>query len=133
MRTEFNEVHAQMRAALEALDFLTQQPQPDEAALATARLNLSRASGRRRKLFDAAVSALAGSVSPTDAPRLRELRELNAAQLQASTAHIGKWGLRAATADWPGYRAVSMQMRQSLRDLIAADRAILLPMLERAG
>jgi hypothetical protein len=72
---------------------------------------------------------LVETASADDARKLRGLREINAAQLEASTSHIGAWGLPQVTADWPGYVRASAPMRQSLRDLIAADRETLYPLL----
>ena len=131
MLAEFKQVHGDLEAALSQLDLLTRADTPDEAVLAQARWRLSRASGARRKLLDTAVTMLLDRVSESDRLELRTLQELNATQLKASTSHIGSWSLREVVADWPGYRRASARMRQSLRDLIAADRASLYPMLER--
>ena len=115
--------------ALDALDALTAEPEPNLAGLASARLKMSKASGQRRRVVDAACTLLLESASPEDARKLRGLREINAAQLEASTGHIGAWGLPQLTADWPGYCRASAPMRQSLRDLIEADRETLYPLL----
>jgi hypothetical protein len=120
-------------ATLDALGELTARPEPDESALAAARLRLSRASGKRRRMVDAACNLLLETASAEDARRVRGLREINAAQLEASTTHIGTWGLRHVMADWPGYCRASASMRQSLRDLVAADRGTLYPLLEARG
>jgi hypothetical protein len=92
-------------------------------------VKLSRVNGKRRRIVDAATLDLLGTAGPEDARKLRSLRERNAIQLEASTQHIGTWGLRHIVADWPGYRRASGEMRQSIRDLVAADREILFPLL----
>lgn len=129
MLNELKQIHDELAAALDELDALTSEPELDEARLASARVKLSRVSGRRRRLVDAATLQLLDTASPADARRLRALRELNATQLEASTKHIGSWGLRHIQADWPGYCRASIGMRQSLRDLAAADRDTLYPLL----
>jgi hypothetical protein len=129
MLDEFRLVHEEMEAALANLDALTSEPLLDETRLASARLKLSRASGKRRRLVDAATVQLLDGAAPSDARKLRALRELNAIQLEVSTRHIGTWGLRQIAADWPGYCHASVNMRQSLRELIAADRETLYPLL----
>jgi hypothetical protein len=129
MLNELRQIHEEMEAALEGLDALTSEPVLDESRLANARLKLSRVSGRRRRIVDAATLQLLDDAGPADARKLRALRELNAIQLEASTRHIGTWGLRHIQADWPGYCRASVSMRQSLRDLIAADRDTLYPLL----
>jgi hypothetical protein len=129
MLAELNATNDELIAALDALDTLTAQSEPDLAGLAAARLKMSKASGQRRRIVDAACNLLVETASADDARKLRGLREINAAQLEASTSHIGAWGLPQLTADWPGYVRASAPMRQSLRDLIDADRETLYPLL----
>jgi hypothetical protein len=129
MFAELRATNEDLLAALDVLEKLTGQPVPNEASLATARLRLSRASGKRRRVVDAACNLLLETASPEEARKLRGLREINAAQLEASTTHIGTWGLPQVTADWPGYCRASASMRQSLRDLVQADRETLYPLL----
>ncbi|MES2444565.1 MAG: hypothetical protein V4574_17195 [Pseudomonadota bacterium] len=129
MLAELIATNDELLAALDALETLTAQPEPAEAAVASARLKLSRASGKRRRVVDAACTLLLETASAEDARKLRGLREINATQLEASTGHIGSWGLKHVMADWPGYCRVSAPMRQSLRDLVAADRETLYPLL----
>ncbi|HEX8302225.1 hypothetical protein [Sphingomonas sp.] len=131
MPADLRALHDEMSTALAELDRLTASDSPDHIAIPAARLRLSRASGRRRRLVDAMTTRLLGSVSPADSDRLRALREINAAQLHASTSHIGKWGMRHALEDWAGYCEASKRMRQSLRDLMAEDRRTLYPLLDR--
>lgn len=129
MLAELKAANEDLLSALDALDVLTAEPEPDLALLASARLKMSKASGQRRRIVDAACNVLADSLSPEDARLLRGLREINAAQLEASTSHIGAWGLPQVTADWPGYVRASAPMRQSLRDLVEADRNTLYRLL----
>lgn len=126
-------IHAELEGAMDELDQLTQAPTPNGSAVATARARLGRASGKRRTLFDMATNYLSKDASAADAAAIRTLRDLNAAQLTKSTQHIGAWGLKQLTEDWSEYVRTAAPMRQSMRDLIAADRKTLIPMLERAG
>lgn len=132
MLAELKATNEGLLAALDALEVLTAEPEPDLALLASTRLKLSKASGQRRRIIDAACNLLAETASADDARKLRGLREINAAQLEASTTHIGAWGLPQVAADWPGYVRASAAMRQSLRDLVAADRETLYPLLQGA-
>lgn len=129
MFAELKATNEELLAALDALDLLTAEPEPDLAGLAAARLKLGKASGQRRRIVDAACNLLVETVSPDEGRKLRGLREINAAQLEASTTHIGTWGLPQLTADWPGYCRASAPMRQSLRELVEADRETLYPLL----
>jgi hypothetical protein len=129
MLADLKATNEELLAALDALEKLTTEAEPDLAGLAAARLKMSKASGQRRRIVDTACNLLLETAPPDDARKLRGLREINAAQLETSTAHIGAWGLPQVTADWPGYCRASAPMRQSLRDLVAADRDTLYPML----
>ena len=131
MLAEFKAVHDELEAAMNELDQLTRDEAPNQFAVANARARLGKASGKRRALFDMACNYLSKHAAPADAAKLRQIRELNATQLEASTKHIGAWGLRQLVENWPEYVRTAAPMRQSMRDLIAADRAVLLPMIER--
>jgi hypothetical protein len=133
MPADLIKLHDELASALDALERLTAADSPDQAALAAARLRLSRASGSRRRLIDAMTTRLLETASPAEAARLRAYRDINAAQLHSSTSHIGNWGIRHVMEDWAGYRQASAQMRQSLRDLMAEDRKTLYPLLSRAA
>jgi len=133
MLEELARVHESLLAVLDELDALTGAASPDETAVASARARLGRLSGQRRRMFDAACNRLSEDASPHVLQRIKTLRELNAAQLAASTTHIGAWGLKQLVEDWHGYVRTAAPMRQSMRDLIAADREILFPMLRSAG
>jgi len=132
MLAEFKAIHAELEAAMNELDRLTQADAPHQTAVAAARARLSKASGKRRALFGMACNYLGKTADPAAAATLRQLREQNAAQLAMSTRHIGTWGLRQLVANWPEYVRTAASMRQSMRDLIDADRKTLLPMLDRA-
>jgi hypothetical protein len=133
MLDALRQIHEELNAALLQLENVANKAAPDESALAQARLQLSRTSGRRRRLIDAICNRLLSAAPPGDADRIRALRDRNATQLHASTGHIGKWGLREIIADWPGYQQASAAMRQSIRDLIRDDRQTLYPLLQRLG
>ena len=132
MLAELRAIHEELLAVIGELDQLTQDDVPNQSAVAGARARLGRASGKRRALFDMACNYLGKTATPADAQKIRSLRDLNATQLESSTKHIGAWGLRQLVQDWPEYVHTAAPMRQSMRDLIAADRGVLLPMLERA-
>ncbi|MBO9711822.1 hypothetical protein [Sphingomonas sp.] len=126
---ELKQAHAELEAALLALEALTIDPVLDEPRVAAARVRLSRASAHRRKLSDLAAMELLDTVRSAEADSLRALRERNAAQIQASSQHIGAWGLRQITADWPGYCRASVQVRAAIRALVKADQDTLYPLL----
>ena len=50
---------------------------------------------------------------------------------RASALHVQQWTTERIAADWAGYRAASAPMRAALRDWIGAERAVLIPLLER--
>ncbi len=129
MLAELKATNEELLEALDALDTLTAEPEPDLAGMAAARLKLGKAGSQRRRVVDAACNLLVETLPSDEARKLRGLREINAAQLEAWSAHVGAWELPQLTADWPGYCRASAPIRQSLRDLLASDDETLYPLL----
>ncbi|NYT42830.1 hypothetical protein HZY97_18800 [Sphingomonas sp. R-74633] len=131
MLTELHEAHATLLAGIQELEDATRAPAPDPSALAAIRWRLSRASSRRRRLVEQACTRLAAD-APRSAPQLDVLRDSNTDMLSATSRHVGAWTIERVVADWPGYRAASIEMRKAMRARIATEKSILYPLLEKA-
>lgn len=117
--------HAEMLAALDALEQLTQSPDCDDKGVMAVRYRLTRASSaRRRKVIELCDALLVAGVSD---PALASLRDATNASRSASSSHIGTWTLRQVMADWPGYVRASAAMRASLRREMAREVTVLGP------
>lgn len=114
---------------LDALERLTAQPVPDEAALAGLRYQLTRTSGARRKLVDALCLELRMGLPTDETPPLDALHQANTAAMTASSEHIGTWSLREIVKNWSGYCQASQAMRKGMRAQIEAEKGALYPYL----
>ncbi|NLS26332.1 hypothetical protein S2M10_13140 [Sphingomonas sp. S2M10] len=115
--------HAQMLAALDQLEQLTQSPACDEKAVTAVRYRLTRASSARRREVVALCERLIASGAKD--PGLPALRDATLASRAASSRHIGTWTLQEVVADWAQYARASATMRASLRREIAREQQIL--------
>ncbi|MGN7999948.1 hypothetical protein [Sphingomonas sp. 22176] len=117
--------HAQMLAALDELEQLTQSPSCDDKVVTAVRYRLTRASSARRREVVALCERLIAA--GTGDPALKALRDATNASRGASSSHIGTWTLRQVIADWPGYVRASKAMRAALRREVEREVAVLTP------
>jgi hypothetical protein len=117
--------HAQMLAALDELEQLTQASDCDDKVVTAVRYRLTRASSaRRREVVALCERLLAAGASD---PALKVLRDATNASRGTSSSHIGTWTLRQVVADWPGYVRASDAMRAALRREVEREVAVLTP------
>ncbi|MET3725672.1 hypothetical protein [Sphingomonas trueperi] len=117
--------HAQMLAALDELEQLTQSPSCDDKVVTAVRYRLTRASSaRRREVVALCERLIAAGVND---PALQALRDATNISRGTSSSHIGTWTLRRILADWPGYVRASNAMRATLRREVAREVAVLTP------
>jgi len=129
MLAELREAHEALLSGIQALEDATRAAAPDPSALAAIRWQLSRASRRRRRLVDQACAEL----RPHAPAEIDRLRDNSAEMLSASSRHVGSWTIEQVLADWDGYRAASTAMRAAMRKRIHEEKAILYPLLGKAG
>jgi len=125
-------IHEQLLTGIKMLEAVVQQATPDVADLTNARWKLSRASSHRRKFLADHVYPALDHLPPSDSRRLEELRAAGAAMLGESARHIAAWSTEQIVNDWPGYQRASMAVRAAMRSRIAAEKAVLYPLLEAA-
>jgi hypothetical protein len=101
--------------------------------IARVRLQLSKASTRRRVIVTEAIRRLAINANAEEARRLQLLRENDASILAATSSHVGQWSIDAILTDWAGYQVASAKMRKSMLERIATEKMVLYPLLERLG
>ena len=130
MLARLKTVHEELLAGIKTLETVLRQPTPDVAGLTNARWKLSRASTHRRKFLAETVYPALDGVPEADARRLEELRSAGAAVLAESARHIAAWSTEQIVKDWAGYQRASAAMRGAMRSRIAAEKAVLYPMLE---
>lgn len=130
MLNELKAIHAELREAISALEAVVGRSAPDDAALSTARLKLSRMSSRRRSMIECSILPSLHNVDADNAARIADLRLETARLLVQSSEHIGRWTMREITADWAGYQRASAEMRRNMIRRIQREAAVLYPLLE---
>ncbi len=133
MLARLREAHRKLLEGIQELEEATKESAPDPSKLATIRWRLSRASGQRRRLVDEACAQLLENASPGAAQQMSTLRENSGEMLAATSKHVGHWTIEQVVADWEGYRTASAAMRTAMRARIAAEQAILYPLLGGAA
>lgn len=103
---------------------------PDYAALAAARLKLTKLSRRRRSLIDCTICPALHNAPQPGAAALADLLFEGARLTVESSEHIGPWTISAIRADWTGYQRASSEMRASMLRRIDREAAVLYPLLE---
>lgn len=132
MLARLKEMHADLRAAIAALKAEVARAARDDEGLSTARLRLSRLSRQRRLLIETEIYPKLGALSPQEAQRIAHLRTDAGVILTRSSAHIGRWTMRAINADWAGYPQAANAMLGSMLRRIDDEGRALYPLLERA-
>lgn len=130
MLSQLKIVHAELRDAIAALEAVLAHPVPDDAAVAAARLRLSRISRQRRSLIECTILPLLHDLPPAAAAEIAELRLETARLLVQSSSHIGAWTMRAIMTDWAGYQRASAEMRRAMLRRIDREARLLYPLLE---
>jgi hypothetical protein len=133
MLARLKTIHEELLVGIKTLETVVQQSAPDVVGLTNARWKLSRASSHRRKFLADTVYPALDRASVPDRRGLEELRAAGTALLTESAQHIAAWSTDRIMSDWAGYQAASAAMRAAMRNRIAAEKAILYPLLEGAA
>lgn len=130
MLARLKAIHEELLTGIKTLEAVLRQATPDVAGLTNARWKLSRASSHRRKFLAETVYPALDRIPEADARRLDELRAAGAGALAESAKHIAAWSTEQIVNDWAGYQRASAAMRATMRSRIAAEKAVLYPLLE---
>jgi len=132
MLARLKTIHEELLTGIKTLETVLRAATPDVAGLTNARWKLSRASAHRRKFLTEIVYPALDGVPEADARKLEALRTAGAAVLAESARHIAAWSTEQIVNDWAGYQRASAAMRGAMRSRIAAEKAVLYPLLETA-
>lgn len=133
MLSALKQSHEELLKSISELEAILSNDVIEIRLLAPARLQLSKASARRRELVAAAIQLLSEAASADELRRLDLLRDSNTAIAGATSRHVREWSTETIVANSEGYRAASAAMREAMRERIATERATLYPLLERAA
>lgn len=132
MLNELKDIHDELLGLLNDLAKLTNEVEPDRQRLTGIRWRLSSASGKRRRHLDEIVypALIARHPGPQGDP-VRMLRDATGVAMAATREHVAAWSVDQILVDWAGYREASARMRDTMRLRIAAEQALLYPLLDR--
>jgi hypothetical protein len=133
MLAELKALHSEIEGQLEALDVLTARIEPPKIAeLSNVRLALTRASRARFQLLHLqGYAAAMRHADPAQRATIERMRSDGIALIGRSASHIGCWTPIEVGQRWPAYCEASAKMRQSMRERIAFERVLLVPLLRR--
>lgn len=132
MLGDLKQAHEELLGYISELEAVVAENKIEASNVARVRLQLNRASSRRRRIVAEAILRVAENASSEETRRLNVLRENDAAILAATSSHVGEWSIEAILADSDGYRTASNARRKSMRERIAMEKSVLYPPLERA-
>jgi hypothetical protein len=131
LRRELEQAHDVLTDSLAALDDITSSQRPDLARYPHARWRLSSARRRRSMVATKIYAELAQALAPDELAVIGRMRADDSQRQRASALHVQQWTSERIAADWAGYCTASAPMRAALRDWIGAERAVLIPLLQR--
>jgi hypothetical protein len=127
---ELKLAHSNLLRAIADLDRITSGPPPEEDALASARLAVSRTSLARRLLWGRILARLAPVARGRDEADLRLIQDCDIQLLKATVNHVAAWKPADAIERWRTYAAGESHVLQKLAGIVALEKSLLYPMLE---
>ena len=127
---ELKESHGALEAALEDIDAATVGAEPDLSRYPHARWRLSTARRQRRTVTSMIYTEVRPTLRPHEIEAVEQWHADDNRRLQASAQHVRIWTTDRIAADWRGYCAASDTLRRSLKQWIAAEQALIYPLLE---
>jgi hypothetical protein len=124
--------HRQIEAAIIEVEAMMAEGQPDPALSSALRMRIGQANLARSRIAREICSHLISTISIREAEAVRGLQRQDAEQFQQTSELIRQWTPTAVQADWEGYCAASRQARDQIRAIVAAEKWLFYPLLERA-
>jgi hypothetical protein len=125
--------HRQIEAAIIEVEAMMAEGQPDPALSSALRMRIGQANLARSRIAREICSHLISTISISEAEAVRGLQRQDAEQFQQTSELIRQWTPTAVQADWEGYCAASRQARDQIRAIVAAEKWLFYPLLERAS
>lgn len=94
-------------------------------------MRIGKAILSRRRIAQEAYSRLLPAVSSDEVMAVRDLQQRDLAHFQSTSEMIGHWTPQMLQDNWRGYCEASRKVRDGMRDIIAAERRLLYPLLDR--
>lgn len=123
--------HERLGACFSRLDDLLQQESADLDRDEAVRRELAEAKRKRALAVQHVLEFLSGRADDADRRKLAELESITQRTLLASAEHLRRWTPIAVSGSWREYGAAQRAIRSHWLDVIAAEQAILYPLLKR--
>lgn len=123
--------HQQVESCVLLLEAIIAGELSDIGQFSAARLRLRKANLARTQV---ALAACRHLITTTQAQQI--LRDLQRSELEVSqtiSEHVQSWTLQALQNDWKGYCHATRKILESVRELIAAEKKLLCPLLRGGG
>lgn len=121
--------HRQVETAFSQMKDIASEDVPDLQRFSAARLRIGQANLARRQIVEKVASHLI-SVTPADqAEAMREHRRRDQSCFHEASTLVREWTLEEVQRNWNGYFAASEIVRERIRAIIAAEKALLYPLL----
>jgi len=125
------EAHRQIDSASSDLEALSAAGAPDPAQFGIARLRIGQAHLARSHLAQKIYTALVSTLSAEEVEPVRELQRRDGELAQELSNHIRRWNPTTVREGWEAYVEASRLIRARLRALVATERSVICPLLER--
>lgn len=123
--------HRQIESASNNLEAVSAAGTPDLAKFTIARLRLGQAHLARRPIAQEVYAILASAIRTEEAEAVRDLQRRDTELAQELSNHIRRWNPTAVQDCWDAYCEASRHIRSRLRALIAIERSLIFPLLNR--
>ena len=134
MLVRLRQLHVEMFEALAESEALAQGQVPGREMLARVRWNLTRAGKNLRRFNeDEVYPSLLALLSTEKAETVRQLGREGRALRVLAAEHIEAWPIGRVACEWDGYGRASASLRGDIRRHVAAEQAMLYPLLALIG
>ena len=131
LRKELEATHRQIEFCIEDLQAVTSDGPPVGTQFSTIRLRIGKAILARRRIAHDAYSRLLAEVASDDVAAVRDLQQRELAQFHFTSEIIGHWTPQLLQGNWQEYCEASRRVRDGMREIIAAEKRLLYPLLDR--
>ena len=127
--SELKAVHRQLETCLAGLETMTGDGAPGAESLGAMRLRIGKAILAKRQVVWRIYGEFNAGRFTGKPETLRELKRRDLEQFQLTSKTIQEWTPALVQDDWAGYRDASRRVREGLREIIAAEKNALYPLL----
>lgn len=123
-------IHRQIEGALAELQAASAQDAPDPKGFAPLRMRVAQALLAKHQLIAKVANYLTATASAEKVATIRNLQEQNQRCSQVVSEVVARWTPKAIQQDLQQYRCASRQLKNGVLCIVAAEKAIVYPLLD---